>query len=38
MNNPALDLVVKSLIEDALDGLEAQVKVQQWKNSQYLKV
>jgi hypothetical protein len=38
MDNPALDLVVKSLIEDTLDGLEAQVKVQQWKHSQYLKV
>lgn len=38
MSNPALEGVVKSLIEDALDGLEAQVRVQQWKHSQYLKV
>lgn len=38
ISNPTLEALLATLIEDALSGLEAQVKVQQWKHHQYLKI
>lgn len=37
-SNPRLEALLKTLIDDALTGLEAQVKVQQWKHHQHLKL
>lgn len=38
ISNPAFESLLITIIEDALTGLEEQVKVQQWKHHQYLKL
>lgn len=36
--SPQLEALISSIITDVLDGFEAQIKVQQWKHSQHLKI
>ncbi|MDO5770201.1 MAG: hypothetical protein Q4P13_11910 [Psychrobacter sp.] len=38
VSSPSLEALLKTLIDDALIGLEAQVKVQQWKHHKHLKL
>lgn len=38
VNSPIIESLITAIIEDALDGFEAQIKVQQWKHQQHLKL